>query len=123
MSGSYQEEIPKARINLYLALHTGGAQKKTELPLKLLTVRDFCRGWENRPLSEREKVNISKSNFDSVGDDLQASHPFRDTKVIVEDIEDKPGFFRVKRFAIPHFQVDGMDVNLSVASQMPKAKA
>lgn len=28
MSGSYQEEIPKARINLYLALHTGEAEKK-----------------------------------------------------------------------------------------------
>ncbi|EOW6742652.1 type VI secretion system contractile sheath small subunit, partial [Cronobacter dublinensis] len=27
MSGSYQEEIPKARINLKLSLHTGGAQK------------------------------------------------------------------------------------------------
>ncbi|ELY4705429.1 type VI secretion system contractile sheath small subunit, partial [Cronobacter sakazakii] len=26
MSGSFQEEIPKARINLKLNLHTGGAQ-------------------------------------------------------------------------------------------------
>jgi len=25
---SYQEEIPKARVNIKLALHTGGAQKK-----------------------------------------------------------------------------------------------
>ncbi|EJQ2005878.1 type VI secretion system contractile sheath small subunit, partial [Cronobacter sakazakii] len=25
MSGSFQEEIPKARINLKLNLHTGGA--------------------------------------------------------------------------------------------------
>ncbi|EGT5656553.1 type VI secretion system contractile sheath large subunit [Citrobacter braakii] len=57
------------------------------------------------------------------GDDLQASHPLRDAKVIVEDIEDNPGFFRVKLFAVPHFQVEGMDVNLSLVSQMPKAKA
>ncbi|MDT3640307.1 type VI secretion system contractile sheath small subunit, partial [Cronobacter sakazakii] len=28
MSGLFQEEIPKARINLKLNLHTGGAQKK-----------------------------------------------------------------------------------------------
>ncbi|EPO8027819.1 type VI secretion system contractile sheath domain-containing protein, partial [Enterobacter hormaechei] len=34
-----------------------------------------------------------------------------------------PGFFRVKLFAVPHFQVEGMDVNLSLVSQMPKAKA
>ncbi|WP_455852592.1 type VI secretion system contractile sheath large subunit [Pantoea endophytica] len=57
------------------------------------------------------------------GDELQSSHPLRDAKVLVEDIEDNPGFFRVKLFAIPHFQVEGMDVNLSLVSQMPKAKA
>lgn len=57
------------------------------------------------------------------GDSLQASHPLRDAKVVVEDIEDNPGFFRVKLFAVPHFQVEGMDVNLSLVSQMPKAKS
>jgi type VI secretion system protein ImpC len=56
------------------------------------------------------------------GDDLQASHPLREAKVIVEDIEDNPGFFRVKLFIVPHFQVEGMDINLSLVSQMPKAK-
>ncbi|NDL64180.1 type VI secretion system contractile sheath large subunit [Acerihabitans arboris] len=57
------------------------------------------------------------------GDELQASHPLRDAKVVVEDIEDNPGFFRVKLYAVPHFQVEGMDVSLSLVSQMPKAKA
>ncbi|WP_272533558.1 type VI secretion system contractile sheath large subunit [Providencia sp. PROV212] len=57
------------------------------------------------------------------GDDLQASHPLRDAKVVVEDIEDNLGFFRVKLYAVPHFQVEGMDVDLSLVSQMPKAKA
>ncbi|MBV7477379.1 type VI secretion system contractile sheath large subunit [Pseudomonas sp. PDM31] len=57
------------------------------------------------------------------GDDLQASHPLRAGRVTVEDIEDNPGFFRVKLYAVPHFQVEGMDVNLSLVSQMPKAKS
>ncbi|MBS6909185.1 type VI secretion system contractile sheath large subunit [Klebsiella michiganensis] len=57
------------------------------------------------------------------GDELQASHPLRDAKVVVEDIEDNPGFFRVKLYAVPHFQVEGMDVNLSLVSRMPKAKS
>lgn len=30
---------------------------------------------------------------------------------------------RVKLYAVPHFQVEGMGVNLSLVSQMPKAKA
>jgi len=57
------------------------------------------------------------------GDALQASHPLREARVTVEDIDDNPGFFRVKLYAVPHFQVEGMDVNLSLVSQMPKAKA
>lgn len=55
-------------------------------------------------------------------DELQASHPLRQAKVAVEDIEDNPGFFKIKLFVIPHFQIEGMDINLSLVSQMPKAK-
>jgi len=63
---SFQNEVPKARVNLKLDLHTGGAQKKVELPLKLLVTGDFSNGKESRPLSEREKVNVNKNNFNSV---------------------------------------------------------
>jgi type VI secretion system protein ImpB len=66
MSNSFQEEIPKARVNIKLSLHTGGAQKKVELPLKLMVMGDYSNGKEDRPLSEREKVNINKNNFNSV---------------------------------------------------------
>ncbi|MBI6151748.1 type VI secretion system contractile sheath small subunit [Serratia marcescens] len=66
MSNSYQSEIPKARVNIKLDLHTGGAQKKVELPLKLLVVGDYGNGNEQRTVSEREKININKNNFDSV---------------------------------------------------------
>lgn len=66
MSDSFQREIPKARINLKLDLHTGGVQKKTELPLKLLVAGDFSNGEETAQLSERKKVNINKNNLNSV---------------------------------------------------------
>jgi len=66
MSESFQNEVPKARINLRLDLHTGGAQKKIELPLKLLVTGDFSNGEESSPLSERKKVDINKNNFNSV---------------------------------------------------------
>nr|WP_260467728.1 type VI secretion system contractile sheath small subunit [Pantoea dispersa] len=29
---SFQNEVPKARVNIQLDLHTGSAQKKVELP-------------------------------------------------------------------------------------------
>lgn len=65
-SNSFQNEVPKARINIKLDLHTGGAQKKVELPLKLKVMGDYSNGKEQRPLSERSKANINKNNFDSV---------------------------------------------------------
>ena len=55
-------------------------------------------------------------------DELQASHPLRDAQVFVEDIADNPGFFLMKLFIVPHFQVEGMDIGLSLVSQLPKAK-
>ena len=70
MADTFQNEVPRARINLKLSLHTGGAQKKVELPLKLLTIGDFSHGKENRPLSEREKINVNKNNFNSVLSEL-----------------------------------------------------
>lgn len=66
MANSFQNEIPKARVNIKLDLHTGNGQKKVELPLKLLVTGDFSNGLEQRPLSEREKVDINKNNFNSV---------------------------------------------------------
>lgn len=65
-SNSFQNEVPKARVNIKLDLHTGGAQKKVELPLKLMLLGDYSNGREARPLSERDKVNINRNNFDSV---------------------------------------------------------
>lgn len=65
-SNSFQNEVPKARVNIKLDLHTGGAQKKVELPLKLMLMGDYSNGGEQRPLSERSKININKNNFDSV---------------------------------------------------------
>ncbi|ANH76304.1 hypothetical protein ACS15_4765 [Ralstonia insidiosa] len=63
---SFQREIPKSRVSITLDLHTGGAQKKVELPLKLLVAGDFSAGREQAPLAERKKVDINKNNFDAV---------------------------------------------------------
>jgi len=65
-SNSFQSEVPKARVNIKLDLHTGGAQRNVELPLKLMLMGDYSNGAEQRPLSERNKVNVDKNNFDNV---------------------------------------------------------
>ncbi|MBJ1945959.1 type VI secretion system contractile sheath small subunit [Escherichia coli] len=62
-----------ARVNLKLDLHTGGGQKKVELPLKLLVAGDFSNGQEERPLSERIKMDVNKNNFNAVLADISPS--------------------------------------------------
>jgi len=81
---------------------------------------------KDRRLLELELNNWVKglvTEMKDPDDELQSSHPLREAKVAVEDIEDNPGFFRVKLFIVPHFQIEGMDIGLSLVSQMPKAKS
>ena len=66
MSNSYQNEVPTSRVNIQLDLHTGGAQKKVELPLKILAMGDYSHGKDHRPLAEKQKLSINKNNFDAV---------------------------------------------------------
>jgi type VI secretion system protein ImpC len=92
--------------------------------LKLIQ-RENIGTTKDRRVLELELNNWIKSlvtEMKDPGDELQASHPLREAKVMVEDIEDNPGFFRIKLFIVPHFQVEGMDIGLSLVSQMPKAK-
>jgi type VI secretion system protein ImpB len=80
LADSFQREIPKARVNISVDLHTGGARKRVELPLKMLVLGDYSAGRETAPLAEREKVSINKNNFDDV---LAKFNPR--AKVVVEN--------------------------------------
>ena len=51
-----------------------------------------------------------------------AKYPLRDARVRVVELEDNPGFFRVETAIMPHFQIEGMDISLSLVGKMPRAK-
>ena len=53
--------------------------------------------------------------------DQIAKYPLRAGQVKVYDVEDNPGFYRVEMTIMPHFQVEGMDISLSLVGKMPKA--
>ncbi len=92
--------------------------------LKLIQ-RENIGTTKDRRLLELELNNWIKelvTEMKDAGDELQASHPLRDARVEVQDIEDNPGFFRIALFIVPHFQIEGMDVSLSLMSQMPRAR-
>ena len=53
---------------------------------------------------------------------LAASHPLREGKVTVNEIADNPGYYSVSLYVMPHFQIEGVDVRLSLVAQMPTGK-
>lgn len=51
--------------------------------------------------------------------ELVATHPLRDGFVEVKEIPENPGYYRVNMCVMPHFQIEGIDVRLSLVSQLP----
>ncbi len=57
---------PRERVNIVYRPATGDAKEEVELPLKLLIMGDFTGKPDDRPLEEREPINIDKDNFNEV---------------------------------------------------------
>lgn len=57
---------PKERVNIRFKPATGNVKEEVELPLKLMVLGDFTGRADDRPVEERELVNINKDNFDEV---------------------------------------------------------
>jgi type VI secretion system protein ImpC len=53
-------------------------------------------------------------------DELIAKYPLREAQIRVHDVESNPGFFRIEMMIMPHFQIEGMDISLSMVGQLPK---
>ena len=57
---------PKERVNIVYRPALGDAKEEVELPLKLLVMGDFTGKPDDRPLENREPINIDKDNFNEV---------------------------------------------------------
>jgi type VI secretion system protein ImpC len=54
--------------------------------------------------------------------ELKAKCPLSSAQITVSEIAENPGFYQVEMLVRPHFQVEGVDVNLSLVSRLPRAK-
>lgn len=63
------------------------------------------------------------TRMNAPGPELAATHPLRDGRVVVENIDDNPGFYKVSLHAVPHFQIEGIDVQLSMVGKLPRGGA
>ncbi|RUO33742.1 type VI secretion system contractile sheath small subunit [Aliidiomarina soli] len=76
MSSSFQNEIPRARVNISLALETGGATQKKELPFKILVMGDFSHGQSEGSVKDRERINITSNNLEQVMENMSPTMNF-----------------------------------------------
>jgi type VI secretion system protein ImpB len=63
---SFQDEIPKSRVQIKYKKATDGATQETELPLRMMLVGDYTGRKDATPLEQRKKLNVNKDNFEAV---------------------------------------------------------
>lgn len=73
MADSFQNEIPKARVNITLDVETYGSKKKLELPHKTLVIGDYSMSKKARRVGNQERINIDSNNLEQVMKDLAPS--------------------------------------------------
>ena len=92
--------------------------------LKVIQRENIGAAKEKEDLQKELDEWISKlvTEMPNPGPELKARCPLRAAQIVVEDSADSPGFYHVTMKVRPHFQVEGVDVDMSLVSQMPKAK-
>jgi type VI secretion system protein ImpB len=85
MADSFQNEIPKARVNISLDVETYGAKRKVELPHKALVIGDFSMSKTQRRVGEQDRINIDANNIEQVMTDLAPAVKFAVPNKITND--------------------------------------
>jgi len=105
--------LPYIFLSSRLAHYLKVIQRENIGATKSATVlQDELNGWLKNLVTEMKNPSPS----------VAAQRPLSAANVAVAEIADNPGFYRVTMSVSPHFQVEGIDVNLQMVSQMPKGK-
>ena len=57
---------------------------------------------------------------ESSSEETKARKPLKDAKIEIVPDEENPGYYKGKFLFIPHYQLEGMDIALSMVSRLPK---
>ena len=86
-------------------------------------VRDWIGGTRTeRQIQEdltRWIANYIDGQPDSSTEETKARLPLKDARIDVVPDEENPGYYKGKFLFIPHYQLEGMDVSLSMVSKLP----
>jgi len=89
-------------------------------------VRDKVGSFKERADMERFLSDWIKDyvlgNPGSAGDELKARKPLAGAEVKVQEIEGNPGYYSATFHLRPHYQLEGVNVTLSLVSRLPSEK-
>lgn len=83
--GSFQDEVPKSRVNIKYVKRTDGAAEEVELPLKLLMVGDYTMREDNTGVEDRKRISVTRDNFNDVMKEQKLNLNFSVKNVLSED--------------------------------------
>jgi len=67
-------------------------------------------------------VNYVDGDPRNSSQETKARKPLAAAQVVVEEIEDNPGYYSAKFFLRPHYQLEGLTMSLRLVSKLPSAK-
>ena len=89
-------------------------------------VRDKIGSFKERADLERYLSDWIKGyvlpNPESAGEQSRAEKPLAGAEVVVSEIEGNPGYYAAKFYLRPHYQLEGVNVTLSLVSRLPSQK-
>jgi type VI secretion system protein ImpC len=89
-------------------------------------VRDKVGSFKERADMERFLSDWIKGyvigNPGDAGDELKARKPLAGAEVKVEEIEGNPGYYSAQFHLRPHYQLEGVNVTMSLVARLPSEK-
>ncbi|MBW7984913.1 type VI secretion system contractile sheath large subunit [Enterobacillus tribolii] len=79
--------------------------------------RDDMEQWLNNWI-----MNYVDGDPANSSQDTKARKPLAAAEVLVDEIEDNPGYYSAKFFLRPHYQLEGLTVSLRLVSKLPSLK-
>lgn len=88
-------------------------------------VRDWVGGNREAPQLQRDLTTWISQYIDGApltsSEETKARLPLKSASIEIIPDEENPGYYKGKFAFVPHYQLEGMDVSLSMVSRLPKA--
>ncbi|WP_431103715.1 type VI secretion system contractile sheath large subunit [Roseateles noduli] len=90
-------------------------------------VRDKVGSFKSREAMERWLndwiLRYVDGDPDNSTEQTKAERPLAAAEVVLEDIEDAPGYYQAKFFLKPHYQLEGLSISLRLVSRLPSERS